>query len=294
MVGEWKGKKEEEEDDFVGLLESHRLFDSALQPRLTRLKTTAHPNWHRHFTSSVLALRNAQRQFNHRNRTQKLGIDEYIPLLRDLSGFRIIFDLLESSEGLALPEEYDNPGLKPLKTLAAEFIALPRVRHIRIQHRPINPPPSQHRSTSLVRAPDLDEREWGREGKLSVQGAVNLAGTLANKRLDGFKALLPAPTPPAPTPPSTSFLYSLLACFSFYPQPPPPPFPPAPAPTPILTLNTTPPPDDHDHDKALCIRGLKDCIVGSLNWAFESELFFGKKVAEFWVGFLGSENRGKR
>jgi hypothetical protein len=48
-------------------------------------------------------------------------------------------------------------------------------------------------------------------------------------------------------------------------------------------------------DSKLYLRGLKDCIVGTLNWSYETELYFGSKgdeVRQFGWVFLKSREGG--
>lgn len=53
-------------------------------------------------------------------------VEEYIELKRDLSGLRMILDLIEPAEGLTLSEE-DAERLAKLRLLAADIIFLSSV-----------------------------------------------------------------------------------------------------------------------------------------------------------------------
>ncbi|KAF8168667.1 hypothetical protein K438DRAFT_1983809 [Mycena galopus ATCC 62051] len=49
-------------------------------------------------------------------------------------------------------------------------------------------------------------------------------------------------------------------------------------------------------DSKLYLRGLKDCIVGTLNWGYDTELYFGSKgdeVRQFGWVFLKDRNGGR-
>ncbi|KAJ7235640.1 hypothetical protein B0H12DRAFT_1191293 [Mycena haematopus] len=46
-------------------------------------------------------------------------------------------------------------------------------------------------------------------------------------------------------------------------------------------------------DSKLYLRGLKDCIVGTLNWGYETELYFGSKGDEVrQFGWVFLKDRG--
>ncbi|KAF7290691.1 hypothetical protein MIND_01309400 [Mycena indigotica] len=104
------------------------------------------------------------------------------------------------------------------------------------------------------------------EKGVSVQGAINLAFTHIERTLREFRMLVD----PASFEGSSTSAWDWLR-----PRKTPPS-------SPIV-----------DGDTQLFIRGLEDCIVGTLNWSYDTELFFGTKGDEVrqygWV-FLRDSN----
>lgn len=117
---------------------------------------------------------------------------------------------------------------------------------------------------------------------LSIQGAIKLAALTIKQSFDAFnaieRALLAQPCPS----PRVSPLSSLLSTWN-----------------PISLLRSSnpvaPPAGDSsvpfdESDVRLYIQRLRGCIVGYLNWAYESELYFGTKGEEVrsfgWVFLL--------
>jgi hypothetical protein len=117
------------------------------------------------------------------------------------------------------------------------------------------------------------------QNDLSIQGALNLAGVYIRDLFDSFvaseRALLDArgSTPPQPNL-SRPTLYSLPWNWSPFSHV-------SVARTPLMS--ETP---KHDRDDAFLndissyVQALRDCIVGTINWAYETELYFGKKGEE--------------
>ncbi|KAJ8075495.1 hypothetical protein PM082_021125 [Marasmius tenuissimus] len=259
------------EVDFVGLLESHSLL-KCLQPRISRLRQTTPSHWQRRFKSSILTLRDAQlRVKKYRDTIPEL--DEYLEFARDLSGLRVVFNLLESAEGLDFNlSGKDAEDLNRLRRLAAEFIA------ISFDVFSFNNDQAARCQLNLVQ---LLISQQG----LSIQGAVNLAGTMASERIQAFTTLeaelWARHSPPSESPAEPSTWFSTIMGY-FYPAPP------ARSPSIVEEWDT-----GTSNDVSLFMQGLKDCMVGSLNWAFESEMFFGQKGAAIrsfgWVFLLPPE-----
>lgn len=125
--------------------------------------------------------------------------------------------------------------------------------------------------------------------RLTVQGALNLAGTMIKQMFDSFHALErslldpPTPTPPPSNHSGNATLFAYRNWISF-----------APAATPPSPPSTTRAPNvKYDggllflDDLPSYVQVFKDCIVGTINWAYETELYFGKKGEEIrtfgWV-----------
>ena len=110
---------------------------------------------------------------------------------------------------------------------------------------------------------------------LSIQGALNLAGVYIKNLVDSFVAtervLLDArvSTPPQPNYSRSMFLY--LHAWSWLPF------------SRILSVPSTPQHERGDTflgDIPSYIQALRDCVVGTINWTYETELYFGKKGEE--------------
>lgn len=114
---------------------------------------------------------------------------------------------------------------------------------------------------------------------LSVQGALNLAGVYINDLFDSFVAservLLDArgSAPPQPNHSRPTLYLQPWNWFPFAHV--------SVASSPLMS--ETP---KHDRDDAFLsdvtsyVQALRDCIVGTINWAYETELYFGKKGEE--------------
>jgi hypothetical protein len=121
---------------------------------------------------------------------------------------------------------------------------------------------------------------------LSLQGALNFAGVLIKDMFAAFVAAeksllnLDRPTPPQTNHARPVTLFSPWAWSPFSSASAPFPSPPIPD-----ELKHVDPPTLKDLHS--CIQALKDCIVGTINWVYETELYFGKKGEEIrtfgWV-----------
>lgn len=121
---------------------------------------------------------------------------------------------------------------------------------------------------------------------LSIQGAVNFAASLIRKTFDAFiateKSLIAMFFPPS----SSSLPKKRWSWRSSSPSS-------AHAPRPRWS-------DEAIENTELYIQGLKDCVVGSINWVYETEMYFGvetgkgkgEEVRKFgWVFLLPCEVR---
>lgn len=119
---------------------------------------------------------------------------------------------------------------------------------------------------------------------LSLQGALTFAGVLIKDMYAAFAATeeslldLGRPTSPQPNHSHLATLFSSVLAWS------PSPSAPAPSPIPDTRLTQLNPTLKDLHS---CVQALKDCVAGTVNWVYETELYFGKKGEEIrtfgWV-----------
>jgi hypothetical protein len=123
--------------------------------------------------------------------------------------------------------------------------------------------------------------------ELSIQGALNLAGFYIKDLVDLFVAservLLDArvPTPPPPNHSGSMLLY--LKAWNWFPF------------SRVSTASSPLMPETPQHERgdaflgdiSSYVQALRACVVGTINWAYETELYFGKKGEEIrsfgWV-----------
>lgn len=111
-----------------------------------------------------------------------------------------------------------------------------------------------------------------------MQGAINCAFALIERAFQNFLAAESALSQesPAQSPVTPAWTWNLLSRR----QP----------------SEETPGQPRLSSDSQLYLRGLKDCIVGTLNWSYETELYFGSKgdeVRQFGWVFLRVEDDGQ-
>jgi hypothetical protein len=211
--------------------------------------------------------------------------DAYVSLRCDLSGVYMILDLAQLADNLTFPSLDQDAGDKfsKLKQCTAEIIACSLVRYYDSLSKQLK---SDNVVEQDVVAFNNDQAQGYQHNLitvlmnhkgLSLQGALNFAGTMIKQRIDAFLAaeqalidsltlLSPDPSQNAPSYWSwTSYLPSVVT------KPCPPP-----AAGPIFL-----------EDLPNYIRTLKDCIAGTIHWAYETELYFGTKGEEIrtfgWV-----------
>ncbi|KAJ7207813.1 isoprenoid synthase domain-containing protein [Mycena pura] len=196
------------------------------------------------FTASFDAFRAAQaRVLAHLASGTLPGIDAYIELRRDLSGIPLLFGLIQMVEGLTIAPAPD----PELTRRAADVIAL---------SMDIVAYNNDQWSGNRFNVVSVIQAERG----VSVQGAINVAFARVDAAFKGFVAARavcadPAAAPLGPTS-GGGWTWNPLRR----------------AATPAPALAPVPAPD---RDAQLYRRGLEDCIVGTLNWAYETELYFG-------------------
>ena len=285
----------------------------SLVPRISRLKTTTTPRWQKQFTNSLLALRDAQlRTISYQRKGTILALDDYIDLSRDLSGLRMVFDLVESSEGLNLDLTEmtldDADDFRMLRRVAAEFIALSFVRSSpsqiqRTKNLPLNSKDIFMLNNDQLAANKLNVVEvLMTERDLSLQAAVNEAAHLVKEEFDAFQRLETSlwgrhPRENANGSPASGLKEqnaTLGATLSTWIRKP---LSRSSSRTNLAALFSASEATKWDtstaNDASLFLQGLRDCMGGSLHWAYETELFFGSKgeaIRNFGWIFLPSQD----
>ncbi|KAF9074216.1 isoprenoid synthase domain-containing protein [Rhodocollybia butyracea] len=243
------------EDSDLGFVEllQHPLYKGLL-PRLLRLQKSTSESWQNYFVSSISTYRSSQQKaFEYRcqGNILSLEIDDYIDFRRDFSGIRVVLDLIEAVGGLELDISPYNDDLRVLQRLVGDIITLAWDIFA------YNIDQSIDNKINIV---SLLQSKRG----IGLARAISEAGALIRERLEQFKALEEnlLRVEPAPTSSNTwgqSWLWwfwSLLSSNAEDPE----------------TL-----PASVAHDVELYINGLKNCLVGFFNWAYETEMFFGTK-----------------
>ncbi|KAG6856499.1 hypothetical protein H0H87_003878, partial [Tephrocybe sp. NHM501043] len=250
----------EEGEEGAKLLSKHELFQY-ISPELQRLVVKANSSWTTRFTQAVHSFRSAQLFVisNHANHVIP-DLETYLPLRRGLSGLYLLLDLIELSENLILPpmDEKMFENFTRLKQLAVDIDVVA-----------FNIDQVQGNLHNLINV-------LMTHNQLSLHGAVNLAGSMIKEMFDIFveteRSLFSPPTPPQTNQSGTSSLYSSWAWLIS---------PRLPTPAPSLMLKV-----DNGGDLARLsdlnsyVQTLKDIIVGTINWSYESELYFGRKGEE--------------
>ncbi|KAG5643456.1 hypothetical protein DXG03_000888 [Asterophora parasitica] len=263
-----------------------------LRPELQRLISRADSSWDTRFAGSVHSYHSAQLQvITARLHNVTPDLDTYLLLRRDLSGFQMFLDLVELSENLTIVSAADETSqrLTILKQLTADIIGCSLV------NTSVNPSISiSLNSCQDVFAFNNDQAQGNRHNlitilmvdrHLSLQGALNFAGVMIRQMFDSFveiqQSLFSPSTPPYANHPGSG---TLSACWKWITS------------TRLATppaLTHWPPPTNLEYGGDLAsdlpsyVRTLRDCIVGTINWAYETELYFGRKGEEIrtfgWV-----------
>ncbi|THV00434.1 hypothetical protein K435DRAFT_657175, partial [Dendrothele bispora CBS 962.96] len=247
-----------------------------LIPQLTRLCKTMSPRWNDQFSREIFKLRDAQIEVA-KYRSLKTT---YIPLRRRFSGIGIIFCFVEALEGLELDDKRENEendrDLEKMKELVGDVIGLAwdvfsfkidqsisfdpfNIVNVLVQSKHGRSLGAAiHQTGNIVKAKfeeyERVERGLVRRCKEEVSGVSSLLKRLwgtgtSSKRGVGLGGL-------------SANVYSQSS------------------------KNTNANSKDVEEgrytnsaltDLSLYLLGLKDCLVGSLNWAYETEMFFGTK-----------------
>ncbi|KAF9025158.1 hypothetical protein BDZ89DRAFT_90029 [Hymenopellis radicata] len=219
-------------------LRSDRLFQYAL-PGLQLQCANQSDEWTRQFVASLNRHRRAQndRQLQSSGDTVVPTIDEYTSSLDDYSGAYVILDMVELVEGLHILEHTEES--RRFRSTAARIIAyvLDTVSFNVAQ-------------SSAPNSPNLIAVLMAQKN-LSLQAALQYAGDMIKDAITDLSVLETSMTraPPAPS-------WSSL----FWRQPQP---------------QKSTEMSGEGYDMRLWVRGVKDCISGIVNWAYETELFFG-------------------
>lgn len=271
-----------------------------LLTRLSRLQNSTTESWQQRFTSSIVAFRHSrQKAFDYRREGTALAhleIEEYIGFRRDLSGIPCILDLLEAVEGLELDISPYNDDLRTLRRLVGDIIVLTWVSSDSLQFQTNDTICSCQDVFSYNIDQSIDNKinivsllQSKRE--IALVHSIKEAGDLIFQRIDAFKFLEKSLLSSVGASPSdrasdtgatavTSLWNNFTGLFSAAQKPN--------NPHPSVT-------EFQAHDIALYIRALKDCMVGFLHWAYETDIFFGTKgdtVKGFgWVFLLPPQNR---
>ncbi|KAF9467542.1 isoprenoid synthase domain-containing protein [Collybia nuda] len=257
------------------LLNNHALFQYII-PQMKRLISRAPLDWDTRFTSSVVSYHSAQLQaISNRSNNIVPELEEYMKLRRDLSGLNMIFDLVELTEiaAFTVPDTNLSEKMETLKRLAADIISCS------LDVVSFNADQAQGNPHNLITVLVTHKA-------LSLQGAFTFAGALIKDMYGAFAAIeeslldLGQPTPPQPNHSRLLTLFSPAWTWS--------PFPSASTPTsPTIPEQLKQQVDSTLSDLHSCVQALKDCVVGTVNWVYETELYFGKKGEEIrtfgWV-----------
>lgn len=197
---------------------------------------------------------------------------EYLPTRREIYGSSLLFGLAELLEVFPFPDflpETLKDKLEEIKNCAFDLIAWAMVSHcsdVALVPEPV----SLHQDVASYHAfPNAHSYNLitilMTHNHLSIQGAMHLAGNMIKDAFTSFSAL------------EEHLLNSIQ------PRPIIPPF--------LLSLlkwNRGGSSEDVNNDEIGArtadlrryIQALKDCIVGSIHWIYETELFFGKRGGE--------------
>ncbi|EDR02543.1 uncharacterized protein LACBIDRAFT_309500 [Laccaria bicolor S238N-H82] len=245
----------------IDILASHTLFKHIV-PQITRAYQTSSgiisPTWLTRFTHSTAAFRDAQLKVvvKHNNHTPSL--DEYIHLRRDISGTRILLLLSELHEISSIPdEENETPHIETLTQATIDIYAW----SLDICAYQID---QSHGCKYNLVAVLMQHKS------LSIQGAVNLAGTMLKDAVTSFRTaeshLLVSLKPESYSNSSSNPLAWILGTI----------FDPTPSPSSSNQHQQ----DEKRKEVERYVRGLRSLIAGTVNWVYETEIYFGKKGEE--------------
>jgi len=249
--------EEEKPQSAVDILRNHEPFNHILSDRLIRLISKASPSWNLRFTSSVQSFQASREQFM-LNQSMP-SVEDYMKMRRELHGSSMGLNIAELLEIFQIPELQGAgaDALENLKRSAFDVIAcsMDVISYRFDQSRGV--------TQNLVAILMLQKN-------ISVQGAMNLCGDMIKDAFTSF----------------SSFEHALVGLFDRERS----------LKVPIMSwVWNSLVPDTMSTEEAAAILGivkqyiqaLKDCIIGSIHWAYETELFFGRRGPEIrtfgWV-----------
>jgi Terpene synthase family 2, C-terminal metal binding len=197
------------------------------------------------FSFSLKAYQAAQYQFI---QNQRHGIvpdlESYLELRRDLSGLGMIFDMIEHAEGLQIPHEaFEDPVIRKLKQYATDIVAWSAVS-------------MNQRITSFVLLFTVGQDIVSFNLDQSRGNNHNLVSILISERHLSVQTAIHCAGNMV-----MQSIDAFLATERFIP---------------VMNSLDVPLADD----VRLYIQGLRDIIVGSIHWNYETELYFGSKGDE--------------
>ncbi|KAJ7140085.1 isoprenoid synthase domain-containing protein [Mycena crocata] len=222
------------------------------------------------FLASCGAFVAAQTQLlAHRQNNTLPSTEAYKALRRDLSGTPMLFPLIEMAEGLNINLESD--ARTTLQQCAADVVALA------LDILAYNNDQSISNNFNIVSVIQADTG-------VSAQGAIGAAFALIRQSFQTFEATesaLLSLEQPSSESSTSAWVWNPLARLKS---------PPAKSP------GTSPEATPTTPDSKLYLAGLKDVIVGTLNWGYETELYLGLKgdeVRQFgWVFLKARDGDG--
>jgi len=280
-LGWSEGERDGDHKSGVDCLCDHELFQYIV-PQMKRLVLRAPVNWDKRFTLSVHSYRSAHLQvISNRSNNVIPELEEYMKLRRDMCGINMVFDLVELTEiaAFTVPDEDLSEKVQTLKRLAIDIIACS------LDIVSFNADQVRDNKYNLITVLVTHKA-------LTIQGAFTFAGALIKDMVDAFSAtersLLNLDLS-SQLQSNHSYLATLFSHPWIWT-----PFSRAPSSPPITEeVNQTTLHGLHSY-----VQALRNCIAGTINWAYETELYFGKKGDEIrafgWVFLspkMGGEDR---
>ncbi|CAA7264469.1 unnamed protein product [Cyclocybe aegerita] len=239
------------------ILRRQDLLKHVLDPHITRLTKQAPDTWNQRFLKSVQDYRNVQAAVVSKHSENKTPtLEEYFETRRQMYGASMVLDLAELLEIFKLPELQGSNADHLVKLIQAAFDVIGwslDVVAYQLDH-------TRGNTYNLIEVLMAQKN-------LSLQGAMNLSGTMLKEAFTSFREherlLFDALDP------QKSLQIPLIA-WMFARE----------APSAEEAAATR-------ESVQRFVTAMKDWIVGIVHWAYETELFFGKKGGEIrmfgWV-----------
>jgi len=243
------------------ILGNHVLFKHVIDPRISRLVPAAPNAWKSRFSHSVQLFQAAQTKMiqNHGENIIPT-LEEYLQLGREINGSSMILDLSELLEITQFPELQGEDAQKLLNLERTAFDVIAWSMDVS-SHQFDLAKGNKHNLVAILM----------HHKNLSLQGAVNLAGNMIKDAFATFCCLERSLLESVSTKktiglPILSWIWTSFAPTNSYAG--------------TFSNETLTIVQDY-------ITRLKDYIVGTINWLYETELYFGKKGSEIrtfgWV-----------